>query len=149
MWVLISMFGHWLPQGSKCWFSVFPPGNSRTVAISFLKMKEHLTVTVTVSHIELEMTVASLSAPRWTLQCIVAGMRVRNVLICAWQNSGAFWTLFTAKLLIYWYILLRTWSFVSLSCISEINLVLLLQFNSLNLFQHNLTPPPIFHFFSF
>ena len=68
---------------------------------------------------------------------IVAGMRVRNVLICAWQNSGAFWTLFTAKLLIYWYILLRTWSFVSLSCISEINLVLLLQFNSLNIFQHN------------
>ena len=39
-------------------------GNSRTVAISFLKMKEHLTVTVTVSHIELEMTVASLNAPR-------------------------------------------------------------------------------------
>ena len=49
---------------------------------------------------------------------IVAGMRVRNVIIYAWQKSVAFWSLFTAKLSISLYILLRTWSVISLSCIS-------------------------------
>ena len=34
---------------------------------------------------------------------LVAGMRISIVMIYTWQKSGAFWTLFTAKLLISFY----------------------------------------------